>query len=239
MNISEIWKYDLRKGSTDHPANGACLFDAGMWLVYGRIGDNPPCSCPVIRSYAIELNDRMPDNQRQKLKPFILRVVGNRDPEAETARARLIVLETARCVVPLAFDKRFPKRAAFLRALADDTSYTEIGQICKKNAAAAASYAAAYATSYSASAAASAASYDAAAYAADTAAAAAAYAAVACAAASYAAADTAAAASYAAWDEAIKILDKALHIGKQSPEFDKMEVRRSVEMFETVRGKGR
>ena len=71
MNISEIWKYDLRQGNTDHPANGACLFDAGMWLVYGKIGDDPPCSCPVIRRYAIGLNDRFNDTDRQRLKPFI------------------------------------------------------------------------------------------------------------------------------------------------------------------------
>lgn len=213
MNISEIWKYDLRKGSTDHPANGACLFDAGMWLVYGRIGDNPPCSCPVIRSYAIGLNDRMPDNQRQKLKPFILRVVGNRDPEAEAARLRLIVLETARRVVPLAFDKKFPKQAAALHALADDASYTEIKQICQKAASAAVDTYAAYAATYTT---------DAAAYAATSAA--------------YAATSAAISAAYsAAWDEAIKILDKALRIGKQSPKFDEMEVRRSVEMFETAR----
>lgn len=61
LNIADIWKYDLRKGATDHPRNGACLFDASMWLVYGRIGDDPPCSCPVIRSYAIGLNDGIDD----------------------------------------------------------------------------------------------------------------------------------------------------------------------------------
>lgn len=30
--IQDLWKYDLRRGNTDHPSNGACLFDAGMWL---------------------------------------------------------------------------------------------------------------------------------------------------------------------------------------------------------------
>jgi hypothetical protein len=117
LDISSLWKYDLRQGNTDDPRNGACLFDAGMWLVYGKIGDNPPCSCPIIRAYAIHLNDSMPDDQRQLLKPFILRVVGNRDPAAEDARSHFIVLETARRIVGL--------------SLPDDVSYAEIIQACE------------------------------------------------------------------------------------------------------------
>lgn len=192
IDISEIWKYNLRKGKTDHPANGACLFDAGMWLVYGKIGDDPPCSCPVIRAYAIGLNDRMDDKTRQMLKPFILRVVGNRDPEAKPARLRHIVLETARRVVPLAVDLR-PDVAADLRAIPDDIDYKDL---CDRlRAAAAAATAADYA------------------------------------------ADAAAAAPRRAvvWRTTTDILDGALRIGKQSPEFDEQEVIAAVEQFEMAR----
>ena len=213
MNISEIWKYDLRKGNTDHPAHGACLFDAGMWLVYGKIGDNPPCSCPIIRCYAIGLNDQMPDDQRQRLKPFILRVVGNRDPEAEPARLHKIVLETARRIVPLVL-ARWPEHQALLRALADDATYKQI-----HDAAAHAAHAARAATRGAANAAAHAAALataNAAVHAATRAA-------------------DAIANSYAAWDEAIYILDAALRIGKQSPEFNEAQVRQSVKAFDLAR----
>lgn len=220
MNIADLWKYDLRKGSSDHPANGACLFDAGMWLVYGRIGDNPPCSCPIIRSYAIGLNDNMDDVSRQLLRPFILRVVGNRDPEAEPARLHHIVLETARRVVPLAIERKWPEHAAALRALPDDATYQEIEAAAyAANAAAAATTtwpeaiaildgAAAYAAAYASSALFAYAAY-----------------------ATYAA-TSAASAAYAAWPEAIAILDGALRIGKQSPEYDETEVRAAIKAFD-------
>ena len=129
VDIANLWKYELRKGSSPDPSQGACLFDASMWLVYGKIGDDPPCSCPVIRRYAIGLNDRLPDAERQRLKPFILRVVGNRDPENELARLRFIVLETSRRVVPMAFDARWPTVAAKLRALPDDVPYQKIRDV--------------------------------------------------------------------------------------------------------------
>ena len=119
IDIANIWKYDLRKGNSPDPSQGACLFDAGMWLVYGKIGDNPPCSCPIIRAYAIVLNDQMPNKERQKLKPFILRVVGNRDPGNEKARLHHIILETARRIVPLACDKKKPRLEAEMRKLLD------------------------------------------------------------------------------------------------------------------------
>jgi hypothetical protein len=200
--IQDLWKYDLRQGKTDHPRNGACLFDAGMWLVYGRIGDNPPCSCPVIRAYATGLNDRMDDAARQLLKPFILRVVGNRDPAAEPARRMHIVAETARRVVPLAFG---PALAAEMRALPDD--YGAIRRLMLR--------ARAYARAKAARDATNAAS------------------------AVYSAAwagDTAAAADHvAAWPEAISILDGALRIGKQSPEFDPADIRAAVAAFELAR----
>ncbi len=207
INIQDLWKYDLRRGSSDHPRHGACLFDAGMWLVYGKIGDNPPCSCPIIRPYAIALNDRMPNNERQKLKPFILRVVGNRDPESEELRKHFIILETARKVVPKAFDEKWPSLAAKARAIPDNATYADIKQVMQELANAAdadATAAAANAAAYAAyAAAANAAAYAAAAYA-------------------------------AAWDQAIWILDNVLKIGKQSPEYDEEKVIKSIKQFETA-----
>ena len=211
MNIADLWKYDLRKGSTDHPKNGACLFDAGMWLVYGKIGDNPPCSCPIIRAYAISLNDNMPQDQRQRLKPFILRVVGNRDPAAEPARIYKIILETARRIVPLTLDLQ-PDHQAVLRTLPDDASYTTIADAASAAYAASADAAAAYAASAVYAARADYAS-----------------------AAVYAASAVYVARAAAAWTEAINILDEVLRIGKQSPEFDEAEIRASITQFELAR----
>ena len=256
FDISTIWHYHLRQGASSDPSSGACLFDAGMWLVYGRIGDNPPCSCPVIRAYGIGLNDRMPDAVRQQLKPFILRIVGNRDPAAEEARRKFIVLETARRVVPLVLDEKWPNLAAEDIGLSDKATMLEIRRVMRKlyDAATAAAAAAAATTAATAAAAAAAATTNAtaatyaataSAYAAAAAAAAACTAAAATTAATIATAATntasayaaAAAAATAAWDEAIWILDNVLKIGKQAPEFDEEEVRRSVREFDLARAR--
>ncbi len=228
IDIANIWKYELRQGASSSPAEGACLFDAGMWLVYGRIGDNPPCSCPIIRAYGIGLNDRMRYDERQMLKPFILRIVGNRDPDAEETRRRFIYLETARKVVPFAFDKKFPDIAERLRALSDDITREELISILaearkRADSACAAAYSAADSAADSACAAA--------ACAADSAA---------CASASAAAS---AACAYAAkrkqvWSQTIWILDNVLKIGKQASDFEEAQVRHSVAEFELARQDG-
>ncbi len=244
IDINNLWQYNLRKGSSSHPQNGACLFDAASWLVYGKIGDNPPCSCPVIRTYGIGLNDKMSNKTRQLLKPFILRVVGNRDPQSEPARLRCIVLETARKIVPLAVDRaKLYEQSAILRSLPNDASYEEIGATA--NAAASAARSAAHAAAHAAARAADAADAARAADAADAAHAAssAAYAAYAASSAAHAANAAAYAASSAAsasatsasadaWKISITILDQALRIGKQSPEFDEQQVVESIKRFE-------
>ena len=101
-DIANLWDFNLRRGSTDHPRNGACLYDAANWILYGTVGDDPPSACPVIRAYAFRLNDLLPDDQRQQLKMFILRVIDNRDPENEAARAAYIAQRIAKEILPVA-----------------------------------------------------------------------------------------------------------------------------------------
>ncbi len=101
-DIATLWNFKLCRGSTDHPRHGACLYDAANWILYGTVGDDPPSACPVIRAYAFRLNDLLPDEQRQRLKMFILRVIDNRDPEHEPARAAYLVQQVNKVIVPLA-----------------------------------------------------------------------------------------------------------------------------------------
>lgn len=234
MDIADIWKYDLRKGNTDHPANGACLYDAAKWIVYGQIGDDPQCACPIIRHYAINLNDSMDNETRQLLKPFILRIVGNIDPASEAERLHYIVLETARRITPLMLEAAGLAKDAFvLRSLPDDATFSTIKDAAYT--AARASYAPTHPIAHTATctiaytatctighAADYAAIYTARAttYAAD--------------AATYAAHTTTDVAAYI-WPIVIEILDGALRIGKQSPEFDEAEVRQAVEHFKRAR----
>ena len=104
MDITEIWKFDLRRGNSRDPREGACIMDAISWLEYGTLGDHPACVCPVIAAYGRGINDAMSDVGRQRLKVFIPRLVGTVDPASEQARAEYLAWQAIRVFAPLALD---------------------------------------------------------------------------------------------------------------------------------------
>jgi hypothetical protein len=204
-DLSNIWQFNLRKGNSPDPTQGACLLDAVSWFEYGTIGDRPPCVCPVIAAFARGINDVMSDGERQRLKAFLPRLPGTVDPDREQARAEYLAWQAIRVFVPLALD------AAGLHQ--HGQTLREFSGALEQAAAAAAAAAcyAATAARYAASAAAAryAASAVAARYAASAAAAAACYAATA---ARYAAS----AASAVGGCAMIEALDGVLAIGRQA-----------------------
>lgn len=115
-NLQDIWRFDLRQGSSSSPATGACLYDAISWFEYGELGDHPACSCDVIAAYGRGMNDILPDAERQRLKAYIPRLIGNVDPEARLARAEYLAWRSIRVFAPLALDAAgFPDAAERLR----------------------------------------------------------------------------------------------------------------------------
>jgi hypothetical protein len=103
-DLSNIWQFNLRKGNSPDPTQGACLLDAVSWFEYGTIGDRPPCVCPVIAAFARGINDVMSDGERQRLKAFLPRLPGTVDPDREQARAEYLAWQAIRVFVPLALD---------------------------------------------------------------------------------------------------------------------------------------
>lgn len=228
--IETLWKYDLRRGNTDHPSNGACLYDAAKWISYGEIGDDPLCACPVIRAYAIGLNDMLPDDQRQRLKPFILRVARNRDPESERARAEYLIRRAVGAILPIALEAgRLMERAAVLRRVARDGTLVEVRIVAEDAAGATARLAADASRAATARAAACAAQ---AASPGPLLGAGAAVAKVAEAAADAGNAEV----RRRVYDAAIETLDGVLGIGRQADPFDEADVRQAVAVFEVARG---
>jgi hypothetical protein len=55
-----------------------------------RHTDAPCTASPVIRRFAMTINDEMPEELRQKLKPFAPRIIGTRD-RRDLARAGLLL----------------------------------------------------------------------------------------------------------------------------------------------------
>ena len=104
MSIENIWQFDLRRGNSDDPRNGACLLDAVSWFEYGHLGDHPDCVCPVFAAYGRVINDAMSDAGRQRLKVLIYRLIGTVDPASERARGEYFAWAAIRVFLPLALD---------------------------------------------------------------------------------------------------------------------------------------
>jgi hypothetical protein len=150
FDVNTLWPYELRKGPSDSPENGACTMDAVSWFATGKLGDHPECACPVLAMYVIAGQDAMPDEIRQSLKPFIFRLIGSRDDEAIGVRTRYLALASVRIFAPLALDScGLKSEAAKLRSLPDDVSWA-VAKAAANFAANFAAYQAAYAAKASA-----------------------------------------------------------------------------------------
>ena len=126
-DLSNIWRFDLRRGNSPHPSEGACLLDAVSFFEYGTLGDHPACVCPVVAPYGRRINDVMPHAERQRLRAYIPRLAGTVDPAAKHLRAEAIVRHTVRVVLPLLAETvRQPDVVAKLRALPAGASMAEV-----------------------------------------------------------------------------------------------------------------
>jgi hypothetical protein len=212
--------YFLSRGSHATAAEGRCAMEWVAYVAGEPHSDSPKCVCPALRRFGIGINDSLPDDLRQQLRPYLGRMIGTADDgrmrerlfmlvdwavhvpavEAQVAVGREDAADRLRAIPPIVGRDSARAAAKIIRA-ADATH------------AAYAAYAAAYATATAAAAAATddaatAAAYDAAYAAADAAAYAAADA------AAYAAAHAAAAARRQMWERllssALDLLDRML-----------------------------
>jgi hypothetical protein len=143
------WK--LLRGSHKFPGpdGGTCINEAAIvaagfkYRAVRSLADCPPCFSRVIASYAIRLNDEMPDWLRQELlMPFVTRLAGTADTDAkEIERARHIAIQTIKRILPIS-----------LRAIDLNDHAQRCEQVGDINAAADIAYAAARAADASAAA---------------------------------------------------------------------------------------
>ena len=110
-NFDHIVNWKLLQGSHDFPGpdGGTCINEAAIIAAgfeYKKVlshNDCPPCFSSVLSQYAIGVNDLLPDNERQQLMKFVLRLSGSADTtEVEQKRAKYIAEMTIRKILPLA-----------------------------------------------------------------------------------------------------------------------------------------
>ena len=104
MKLSELSRerlyneIKLEKGS--HQAgNAACLMEMTALLAGEPHTDHPQCACPVITVFAMRLNDVLPDDLRQMLKPYAPAFINTRDGHAP-ARAEYLALRAVNVFAP-------------------------------------------------------------------------------------------------------------------------------------------
>ena len=209
MTLPNI-KYELAYGSHASPEEGLCAMEFVALLAGEDHSDAPVCVDPPLRRFSIGLNDRLPDDLRQELRPYLARCIGTADDGRTEERRWLLVDFAVRIAAAEAQEvagfKQNAERLRSLPRIVDRESGQRAAEVCRevraaaprrllrrlRRPAAAAAYAAAAASaaSYAASYAASVAAADADAY----------YAAYAAAAADAAAYAADADASHAMWD---------------------------------------
>ena len=207
--------YTLKSGSHASREKGMCAMEWVAYIAGEEHSDAPKCVCPALRRFGIRLNDDLPDDLRQKLRPYLARCIGTANDgrtqerlfmlgdwaihvpavEAMEVRGRKDLADRLRAISPVV-DRESARYAAKEARAVRDADYADAAADAA-DAAAYAAYAAAYA----------------------------AYAAYAAAYAAYAAADAAdAAAAAAKWQMWEKLLPSALEL------FDRMLPTEAVEL---------
>ena len=126
----EALQLKLVSGVGDYESHQACIMSAAVAkhrLMHGedlgKATDELECVCPVVRSFAIALNDLSwwdSDEERtQALMPFVDKILNTRNPELVVKRAYLCADRAMRVFAPMALEATgFKAEADKLRACA-------------------------------------------------------------------------------------------------------------------------
>lgn len=89
----------LVRGKGDRHSGTLCIMTFVALLAGERHTDAPSSASPLVRQFALVLNDAMPDGERQILKPFAPRIIGTADG-FDTGRASLLRRVMEQEVIP-------------------------------------------------------------------------------------------------------------------------------------------
>lgn len=89
----------LVSGVGDPDRGEFCVLSLIAFLQGEAHSDRPSCVSPLVRRFAIEINDGMPNSLRYCLKPFAPRLIGTRD-DADDARAQLLARSVQADILP-------------------------------------------------------------------------------------------------------------------------------------------
>jgi len=111
--------YFVSKGSHATAEDGRCAMEFVAYLAGEPHSDSPVCVSPLLRGYGIALNDVLPDDLRQRLRPYLARCIGTAGDGRDMERSWLAMDWLIRTYVPawLALTPALAGHASVLRAL--------------------------------------------------------------------------------------------------------------------------
>ena len=117
--LKQVESLILGRGSHSSMEAGACVMEAVSFVAGEPWSDHPKCASKVIGAFMRTWNDDLDDAGRQKLKPYIVKLVGTAASEAiENKRAWLITDWLVRHHTPAWLDLAgCTEQAAALRSL--------------------------------------------------------------------------------------------------------------------------
>lgn len=92
-------RVELVTGVGTRDTGRMCVMSLVACLAGEEHTDSPACASPLIRAFAIPLNDNMPHAIRQRLKPFAPRILGTQDGQ-DGLRAELLRRALAEEILP-------------------------------------------------------------------------------------------------------------------------------------------
>jgi hypothetical protein len=91
--LAKVEALRLAKGAHDSFAKGASVMEAVAYVAGEPFSDHPQCASPVVGAFLRAWNDRLDDETRQHLKPYVVRLVGTAGSDKEERRRRDMLRE--------------------------------------------------------------------------------------------------------------------------------------------------
>jgi hypothetical protein len=125
----------LDKGPHKSFDSGHCAMEVVAWLAGLSHTDAPKCASPVLTSFTISVNDLWDVATRQKLVPYLPRMVGTRDDGQDEARSYLALDWLVRTYTPAWLDLAGltveAQSLRDLRRIVDQVSAKEAGPVVR------------------------------------------------------------------------------------------------------------
>lgn len=112
----ETHQYTLSRGRHSSPDRGRCAMEWVARLTGEAHTDRPGATSAVAAEYVRSLNDVLDDEPRQRLRPYLVRMIGTAGDGLDEGRAQSCASRLARTCLPAALDAAgLPEHAQRLR----------------------------------------------------------------------------------------------------------------------------